>query len=82
LSNDAEVTAFFSALNYSSEMGVLYTELLNGWFGLTRGLFNAYYDVGTPGQAGSWGAIRHLTDQNPRWEALVTFVPPVGAQRR
>jgi hypothetical protein len=68
--DDAEVTAFFNHLNYTPEMGVLYGELMAGWAGLTDAPFNAFVDVYRPGKWGSWGALRHLGDDNPRWQAL------------
>lgn len=65
------LTAFFAALNYSPAMGDLYRTLLQGWDRVSGGtLFNAYFDVGGPSKWGSWGAIRHLEDDNPRWQAL------------
>jgi hypothetical protein len=68
--DDAAVTAFFNHLNYTPEMGLLYRELLAGWAGLTDAPFNAFVDVYRPGKWGSWGALRHLGDENPRWRAL------------
>ncbi|MRU16099.1 hypothetical protein FDP25_11725 [Roseovarius sp. A21] len=68
--NDAELTAFFQALNYSPEMAVLYDRLLHGWRDLTDGVFTAYADVYAPTKWGSWGHLRHLGDDNPRWDAL------------
>jgi hypothetical protein len=68
--DNADLTAFFEQLNYSSEMGVLYAELLAGWAALSEQPFNAFVDVYRPGKWGSWGALRHLADENPRWQAL------------
>jgi hypothetical protein len=68
--DDAAVTAFFNHLNYTAEMGQLYNEMLAGWAGLTDAPFNAFVDVYRPGKWGSWGALRHLGDDNPRWQAL------------
>ncbi|NUB44934.1 hypothetical protein GEU84_011100 [Fertoebacter nigrum] len=70
LVDDAELTAFFTHLNYTPEMGALYARLLQGWQGLTDAPFNAFVDVYSPGKWGSWGALRHLADDNPRWQAL------------
>lgn len=69
--DDARLTAFFHHFNYSPEMGLLYTELINGWAEAGGRLFNAYADVYVPTKWGSWGALRHLDDTNPRWDALV-----------
>lgn len=71
--NDDALTAFFTHLNYTPEMGALYQELLQGWKAAGGQLFNAFLDVGAPTKWGSWGALRHLGDSNPRWDALVNF---------
>jgi hypothetical protein len=71
--DDPDLTAFFTRLNYAPEMGALYAELLDGWRRLGGTLFNAFVDVYPPGKWGSWGALRHLDDGNPRWEALASF---------
>lgn len=67
---DADLTAFFAYLNYAPEMGDLYLRLVQGWAGLTDAPFNAFLDVQPPSKWGSWGALRHLADDNPRWRAL------------
>lgn len=71
VSDDDEVTAFFADLNYSAEMGALYSDLIAGWARAGGGLFMHYADVEKPTRWGSWGALRHLADDNPRWNALV-----------
>ena len=68
--DNAEFTAFFQALNYAPQMAALYDQLLGGWRDLTDGVFTAYADVYAPTKWGSWGHLRHLEDDNPRWEAL------------
>jgi hypothetical protein len=70
---DAELTDFFTHMNYAPEMGRLYETLLKGWKAAGGTLFTAYFDVGAPSKWGSWGALRHLDDANPRWEALMAF---------
>ncbi|PTX47615.1 hypothetical protein IQ03_02925 [Gemmobacter caeni] len=70
VTEDSELTAFFQALNYAPEMGALYAVLLKGWAGLTYAPFNAFVDVYRPTKWGSWGALRHLGDENPRWRVL------------
>ena len=69
--DDAEMVAFFTALNYSPEMGTAYRALIEGWRALTPAPFNAYKDIQMPNIWGSWGALRHLDDDNPRWQALM-----------
>ena len=73
MAEDENLTAFMHHFNYSAEMGQLYSTLLQGWQALGGQLFNAYSDVYSPSKWGSWGALRHLDDANPRWDALVAF---------
>lgn len=68
--DDARLAAFFQHLNYTPEMGALYDRLLTGWARLTDAPFNAFVDVYRPNKWGSWGAMRDLGDDNPRWQAL------------
>lgn len=68
--DDPEFTAFFNHLNYAPEMGALYDELIAGWYALGGTLFNAFNDLYPPNKWGSWGHLRHLDDDNPRWDAL------------
>jgi len=68
--NDEALTGFFTHFNYTAEMGALYSELLTGWQALGGQMFNAYVDVSTPNKWGSWGALRTLSDDNPRWDAV------------
>jgi hypothetical protein len=70
LVDDEELTAFFTALNYAPQMGALYGELLEGWSRLSDAPFNAFVDMARPSKWGSWGTLRHLGDDNPRWQAL------------
>jgi len=73
--DDQALTDFFIALNYSPQMGDLYTGLLQGWARVSPEPFNAFVDVTRPLKWGSWGALRHLTDDNPRWQALANGCP-------
>lgn len=70
---DDDLAEFFMHLNYTDEMGELYSELLDGWIESGGTLFSAYVDVAPPSQWGSWGAMRHLDDQNARIESLELF---------
>lgn len=74
--DDPDLTAFFQALNYAPAMGRLYGRLLAGWSGLTATPFTAFVDAETPTKWGSWGALRHLGDDNPRWRALARGCDP------
>jgi hypothetical protein len=69
--DDAALTAFFTHFNYTAEMGALYRRLLDGWAALTPEPFNNFGDVVRPSKFGSWGGLRHVGDDNPRWRALV-----------
>ena len=73
LVEDAELTAFLQHFNYTPEMGALYATMLEGWRAQGGQLFNAYLDVYAPTKWGSWGALRHPGDENPRWDALKAF---------
>lgn len=76
---DDDLTAFFTHLNYTEEMGALYDTLLQGWKDGGGTLFNAFVDAAAPSRWGSWGALRHLDDDNPRWRALQRFNRTVPA---
>lgn len=73
LVDDDELTAFLQHFNYTPEMGALYETMLAGWKAQGGQLFNAYLDVYAPTKWGSWGALRHPGDENPRWDALRAF---------
>ncbi|ETW12277.1 hypothetical protein ATO8_12031 [Roseivivax marinus] len=68
---DARYTDFLAAFSYSPEMAALYQEALDGWLAAGGRLFNAFVDVAPPSKWGSWGALRHLDDANPRWDVLM-----------
>ncbi len=68
--DDAEITAFFTYFNYTPEMAALYATMLTEWAKLTDAPFNAFVDVYAPDRWGSWGAMRHLGDDSPRWQVL------------
>lgn len=77
--SEAALTEFFKHLNYAPDMAGLYQELLAGWTASGGTVFNAFVDVATPTQWGSWGALRHLADRNPRHDALMEY-NAAGAQ--
>lgn len=68
--DDVSITGFFVALNYSPEVGALQERLLADWAKVSTAPFTAYNDIAAPSPWGSWGALRHLFDENPRWQAL------------
>lgn len=69
---DERLAAFLSDFNYSEEMGALYDAALKAWNALGGDSFNAFVDVAPPSKWGSWGALRHLDDDNPRWRSLLS----------
>ena len=72
---DEQLADLFIDVNYSQGMADLYTELLTGWVRAGGGMFAHFSDIRVPLVWGSFGALRHLTDSNPRWDALVSFDP-------
>ena len=78
------LTGFFTGFNYSPQMGRLYEELLAGWQAAGGTAFNAFVDVATASKWGSWGALRHLNDDTPRWRVLMdaNATPPDWAGPR
>ncbi|WP_226780963.1 SGNH/GDSL hydrolase family protein [Oceaniglobus trochenteri] len=70
MADDAALSDFFIRFNYSPEMGALYRDLIAGWYALGGEMFNVFNDVYAPTKWGSWGARRHLGDDNPRWQAI------------
>ena len=68
--DDAALTEFFTHLNYTAEMGMLYARLMADWRAAGGGLFTHFNDIQTPGKWGSWGALRYLGDLTPRWQVL------------
>lgn len=69
--NDDALTSFFTTLNYTEGMAGLYDTLFQAWEDIGGAAFNAYIDVGRPSKWGSWGALRYLQDDNPRFDALM-----------
>ncbi|WP_372892008.1 hypothetical protein [Rhodosalinus sp.] len=81
---DAALTAFFTSFNYTPEVAALYETLLDHWRSIADTPFNAFVAVSRPSRHGSWGALRHLGDDNPRWDALMAHnaeARPGDAQR-
>ncbi|MBY6121163.1 calcium-binding protein [Mameliella alba] len=71
--NDERLTAFFEVFSYTPEMARLYEILLAGWVDAGGVLFNAFVDVAPSSMWGSWGALRYLEDENPRWDMLMAY---------
>lgn len=73
--SDPDLADLFVWFNYSEGMGQLYSAMLEGWFSGGGGLFVHYSDIRRANQWGSFGALRHVKDNNPRWSALIGFDP-------
>ena len=71
--DNEELTAFFIALNYSPQIGEVYTALLNAWKSAGGTALALFVDVAPANKWGSWGALRHLDDSTPRWDAITQF---------
>ncbi|MDF1727355.1 MAG: hypothetical protein P1U53_06365 [Sulfitobacter sp.] len=66
-----DVSNFMQHFNYSPEVASLYAILLEAFPKVGGDLYMHYADVGKPSIWGSWGALRHLDDENPRWDQLL-----------
>ena len=73
MASNETLGAFFNHFSYTREMAELYETLLQGWQDSGGTLFNAFVDVARTSNWGSWGALRHLDDTNPRWDELMKF---------
>ncbi|SDF31460.1 calcium-binding protein [Limimaricola pyoseonensis] len=65
------ITGLLARYSYTLEMADLLEELHLAWRAAGGGVFTAYLDVARPSRWGSWGALRHLDDDTPRWQALL-----------
>ena len=74
--DDEEILAFYEALNYSDAMGDLYRAFLDRWPEFSAAPANLYSDVIMPSRWGHWGHLRHLDDENPRWDAVMEASEP------
>lgn len=68
---DTEAGEIITAFNYSPQMVALYQEAFEDWRDVGGELFNAFVDLGQPSRYGSWGHLRHLDDDNIRWQAVL-----------
>ncbi|WP_238365021.1 calcium-binding protein [Mesobacterium pallidum] len=70
---DSELTDFYTRFSYTPQMVGLYDQLLTAWAAQGGQAFNAFVDVSKATRWGSWGALRHLDDRNPRWDRLMAW---------
>lgn len=68
--NDEVLTDFYTALNYTPGMAELTELAWQGWKAVSDEPFNFFADVIAPSRYGSWGVLRYLDDDNPRWQML------------
>lgn len=80
VNDDERLVEFLTAFSYSEQMADLYREAIGAWSRLTDSPFNAFVDVAGPSKWGSWGALRHLDDDNPRWRVLRGIPPDPAAE--
>lgn len=71
VTEDEAITAALTAWSYSPALADLQAEVLTAWDDVGGTLYMAFVDVAAPSRWGSWGALRHLDDANPRWDALM-----------
>ncbi len=71
--NNQDLTAFLTHFSYSPAMAQLYHQALSGWRQQGGTVFTGFVDVAAASKWGSWGALRHLDDKNPRNDALRSF---------
>jgi hypothetical protein len=73
---DERLVSFLNEFNYSDQMAGLYEYALESWSNVGGLSFNAFVDVAPPSRWGSWGSLRHLNDDSPRWQVLQTARQP------
>jgi hypothetical protein len=70
VTQDEALTALFTSYSYTAAMAAHHDRLRDAWAAAGGTLFMAFVDIGRPSRWGSWGALRHPWDRNPRWDAL------------
>ena len=77
--SNPEVVEFMSYLNFSQELADIYPDLMAEWAKFGDGGFNAFTDIEKSGTYGSFGHLRHIDDETPRWHALEEYNATVEA---
>ena len=75
--NEPQITKLYADVNRNPRMGALYTEYLNIWKAAGGGLFNQYYDIGSPSKFGMWGALEYNGQDPktaPKYQALMRYI--------
>jgi hypothetical protein len=75
------LTTLYVTANRDPRMNAAYTAYLNGWKANGGQMFMHWYDIGTYGQYGEWGALESimqtttpLSSAPPKWQALQNFI--------
>ncbi len=71
--DDEAITAFLSEMSHAPQVAELIETLFDDWAEVGGTQATAYLDIAAPSRWGSWGALRHLDDATPRWDALMRY---------
>lgn len=72
-SDDSALVAALNAFSYSPEMAGLYADAITAWRQIGHGPYMAFVEVAQDNRWGAWGALRHLSDMNPRAATLMAW---------
>jgi hypothetical protein len=70
---DDAITDFLAEISHAPEVAALVEALFESWTALGGTQVTAYHDIGWPSRWGSWGALRHIDDDTPRWQSLMRY---------
>ncbi|GAD56352.1 hypothetical protein [Limimaricola cinnabarinus] len=70
---DEAITGFLTTMSHAPQVAKIVGTLFDGWAGVGGTQATAYLDIAAPSRWGSWGALRHLDDATPRWDALMRY---------
>lgn len=71
LDQNAGLLEFIGKFHYSAQMGTLYRRAIQSFDAVGGEMFNAFVEMDRSSKDGFWGALRHASDINPRWDAIV-----------
>lgn len=71
LDQNAGLIEFIAKFHYSTQMGTLYRRAIGLFEAAGCEMFNAFVEMERSCKHGFWGALRHASDSNPRWDAIV-----------
>ncbi|EYD72077.1 hypothetical protein [Limimaricola hongkongensis] len=67
--DDPALTGFLADLTHAPEIPEIIDGVMAGWRAAGGTQATAYLDIAPASRWGSWGALRHLDDASPLWEA-------------